>query len=184
MTKVGILVGSLRKDSYSKKIAQNVAALFPDGYDAEFVDIGKMPLYNQDFDDDNNAPEEITTFRNTMKHIDAVLFVTPEYNRSIPGVLKNAIDVGSRPPNSSIWSGKPAAIISQSPSNLSGFGANHHLRQPLVFLDMPILQQPEVYLAHSAELLDENGKIKNKDTIEFLQSFVDTFVKWIETHQA
>src|SRR5699024_8391771 len=121
--------------------------------------------------DDYNAPEEMMTFRNSMKHIDAVLFVSPVYNRLIPGVLKNAIVVCSRPPNSSIWSRKPVAIISQSPSNLSGFGATHHLRQSLVFLDMPILQQPEVYLAHSAELLDENGKIKNKDTIEFLQSF-------------
>lgn len=183
LTKIGVLVGSLRKESYSKKIAKNVAELFPQEYQIEFVDIGKMPLYNQDFDDENNVPTELSTFRNTMIEIDAVLFVTPEYNRSVPGVLKNALDVGSRPYGSSIWEGKPAAIISQSPSNLSGFGANHHLRQPLVFLDMPVLQQPEVYLANSADLLDENGQIKNEDTIDFLRSFVDAFVEWIKKHE-
>lgn len=183
MTKVGILVGSLRKESFSKKLAANVASLFPNGYETEFVEIGNLALYNQDFDDENNAPPEYTTFRNRMKEIKAVLFVTPEYNRSIPAVLKNALDVGSRPYGASVWNNKPAAIISQSPGKLSGFGANHHLRQPLVFLNMPILQQPEAYIGNVADLLDEDGKIKDEGTVKFLQSFVDAFVDLIKKQQ-
>lgn len=180
MAKVGILVGSLRKDSFSKKIAQNVAPLFPEGYETEMIEIGHLPLYNQDYDDENKVPEAYTIFRTTMQAIDAVLFVTPEYNRSVPSVLKNALDVGSRPYGSSVWDGKPAAIISQSPGNLSAFGANHHLRQSLVFLNMPILQQPEAYLGNVAELLDENGHLKNEGTREFLQTFVDAFIELIK----
>lgn len=180
MAKVGILVGSLRKDSFSKKIAQNVAPLFPEGYETEMIEIGHLPLYNQDYDDENKVPEAYTTFRTTMQAIDAVLFVTPEYNRSVPSVLKNALDVGSRPYGSSVWDGKPAAIISQSPGNLSAFGANHHLRQSLVFLNMPILQQPEAYLGNVAELLDENGHLKNEGTRGFLQTFVDAFIELIK----
>lgn len=129
MAKIGIILGSLRKESFSKKIANNVASLFPEGYEAEIVEIGNLALYNQDFDDENNVPAEYTAFRNKMKEIDAVLFITPEYNRSVPAVLKNALDVGSRPYGASVWDGKPAAIISQSPGSLSAFGANHHLRQ-------------------------------------------------------
>lgn len=181
--KVGILVGSLRKDAVSKKIARYVAELFPEGFETEFVEIGQLAIYNQDFDDENNAPREYTTFREQMKAIDAVLFVTPEYNRSYPASIKNALDVGSRPYGESVWDGKPAAIISQSPSNLSGFGANHHLRQPLVFLNMPVLQQPEVYLANSFELFDENGKLTKQDTGDFLQNFVQAFGEWIKKHQ-
>lgn len=183
MTKVGILVGSLRKESFSKKLAANVASLFPNEYETEFVEIGDLALYNQDFDDENNAPPEYTTFRNKMKEMEAVLFVTPEYNRSIPAVLKNALDVGSRPYGASVWNNKPAAIISQSPGKLSGFGANHHLRQPLVFLNMPILQQPEAYIGNVADILDEDGKIKDEGTVKFLQSFVDAFVDLIKKHQ-
>ncbi|WP_066070850.1 NADPH-dependent FMN reductase [Neobacillus soli] len=184
MPKIGILLGSLRKESFSKKIAANVAALFPKGYETEIVEIGNLPLYNQDFDDENNVPAEYTAFRNTMKEIDAVLFVTPEYNRSVPAVLKNALDVGSRPYGASVWNAKPAAIISQSPGNLSAFGANHHLRQSLVFLNMPIVQQPEAYIGNVAALLDENGKIKDEKTVQFLQSFADAFVDLIKKFQS
>jgi chromate reductase, NAD(P)H dehydrogenase (quinone) len=182
MTKIGIVVGSLRKESFSKKIAANVATLFPEGYETEFVEIGNLPLYNEEYD--GNSPPEYTSFRNTIKGMYAILFVTPEYNRSVPGVLKKALDVGSRPYGESVWNGKPAAIISQSISNLSGFGANHHLRQSLTFLNMPIVQQPEVYLANSQDLLDENGKINNEGTIQFLQGFVDAFVDLIKRYQA
>lgn len=119
-----------------------------------------------------------------MKEFDAVLFVTPEYNRSIPGVLKNAIDIGSRPKPDSIWNNKPAAIISNSPGNLSGFGANHHLRQSIMCLNMPVVQQPEAYLANVAALLDGDGKINNDEGVQFLQLFVDTFVKLITTCKA
>lgn len=119
-----------------------------------------------------------------MKECNAVLFVTPEYNRSVPAVLKNALDVGSRPYGKSIWDGKPAAIISQSPGHLSAFGANHHLRQSLVFLNMPVVQQPEAYIGNAAALLDENGKINNEGTVQFLQSFVDVFIGLINKNQA
>ncbi|NLL48458.1 MAG: NAD(P)H-dependent oxidoreductase [Firmicutes bacterium] len=181
MKKIGIIVGSLRKDSVSKKVAATMRDLFPAGYETEVIEIGNLPLYNEDLDN-GSVPAEYTTFRSKMKDIDAVLFVTPEYNRSIPGALKNALDVGSRPYGQSIWDGKPAAIVSQSPSNLSGFGANHHLRQPLVFLNMPVLQQPEAYLANSFELFDESGKMKNEGTLQFLQSVVDAFVELIKKH--
>lgn len=182
MTKIAIVVGSLRKESFSRKIANNVSTLFPDGFETQFISIGDLPLYNQDLDEDNNIPDSWATFREDMKTCDAVLFVTPEYNRSVPGVLKNAIDVGSRPMQESVWKGKPAAIISNSPSNLSGFGANHHLRQSLVFLDMPVVQQPEVYLANVMTLLDENGKINNEDTVQFLQTFINTFIDLIKKY--
>ncbi|MBY7142083.1 NAD(P)H-dependent oxidoreductase [Virgibacillus sp. NKC19-3] len=184
MTKIAVLVGSLRKESFSRKIAENVMELFPDPFETEIIPIGDLPLYNQDFDDDGNPPHQWTTFREKIKEFDAVLFVTPEYNRSVPGVLKNAIDIGSRPKVDSVWNDKPAAIISNSPRNLSGFGANHHLRQSLVFFNMPIVQQPEAYLANVATLLDDNGKINNNDTVQFLQSVVDAFVDLITTFKA
>ena len=184
MVKIGILIGSLRKESFSRKLAENVSALFPEGYETEIVEIGNLPLYNQDFDDYNNVPAEYTTFRNKIKEINAVLFITPEYNRSVPAVLKNALDVGSRPYGKSVWDGKPAAVISQSPGNLSAFGANHHLRQSLVVLNMPTVQQPEAYIANVVTLFDENGKINKQDTIQFLQSFVDAFVDLIKKYQS
>lgn len=182
MTKIAVLVGSLREASFTRQVAKNVTALFPDEYETEFIPIGNLPLYNQDFDDHNDQPEEWTNFRNKIKACEAVLFVTPEYNRSVPGVLKNALDIGSRPKVDSVWNDKPAAIISNSPRNLSGFGANHHLRQSLVFFNMPVVQQPEAYLANVATLLDESGNINNNDTIEFLQSFVDAFVNLIQKY--
>lgn len=181
MVKVALISGSLRKESLSTKIAKTVGGLFPQGYETQFVEIGNLPLYNEDIDTESNVPAEYTTFRNAIKESDAVLFVTPEYNRSTSGALKNALDVGSRPYGQSVWDGKPAAIISQSMGNLSGFGANHHLRQSLVFLNMPTVQQPEVYLANSHELFDESGKM-NEETTQFLQSFVNVFVDLIQKY--
>lgn len=182
MAKVGVVLGSIRKNSFSQQLAQNIVDLLPEGYEAEFIDIANLPLYNQDFDE--NVPEVYTTFREKVKSLDAVLFVTPEHNRSVPAALKNALDVGSRPYGASVWDGKPALIVSQSPSNLSGFGANHHLRQVLAFLNMPVVLQPEVYIANVHELLGEDGKITNQDTVSFLQSAVDTFVSLIKKYQA
>lgn len=182
MTKVGIIVGSLRKNSFSKQVADNVIPLFPEGFETEFVEIGHLPLFNQDYEGDLGTPAEYTEFRNKIKSLDAILFVTPEYNRSIPGALKNALDVGSRPYGESVWNGKPAAIISQSPGTIAGFGANHHLRQVLTFLNMPVVQQPEAYIGSVHELLDENGKL-NSDTLEFLQGFVNAFVDLINKHK-
>ena len=147
---------------------------------AEFVKIGNLPLYNQDYENEDNVPAEYTTLRNKIKGLDAILFVTPEYNRSVPAVLSNALDVGSRPKADNVWNGKPAAIISQSPGNLGGFGANHHLRQILTAVNMPVVQQPEAYISNSAKLLDDEGQINNEETIKFLQSFVDAFVGLIK----
>ncbi|RUL51275.1 NADPH-dependent FMN reductase [Lysinibacillus antri] len=181
MVKVALISGSLRKESISTKIAKAVGELFPEGYEAQFVDIGSLPMYNEDLETDN-PPAEYIAFRNAIKESDAVLFVTPEYNRSFSGAIKNAVDVGSRPYGQASLEGKPAAIISQSMGNLGGFGANHHLRQTLVFLNMPLLQQPEAYIGNSGDLFDENGKIKNPDTTQFLQSFVNAFVDLINRY--
>lgn len=180
MTKVGIIVGSLRKESVTRLLAENVAPMFPEGVETEFVEIGNIPLYNEDLDTEENTHEEYTKFRNTMKEVDAVLFVTPEYNRTMPAGIKNALDVGSRPYGQSIWDGMPAAIMSQSPSGLAGFGANHDIRQGLVFLNVYPMQQPEAYIGGSWELFDDNGKLNNEDTKNFLQSVVDAFVAHIE----
>lgn len=180
MTKIGVLVGSLRKDSYSKKLANNLVEYFPEGYEPEFIEIGNLPFYNEDYDT-GKVPEEYVKYRKKMHDMDAFMFVTPEYNRSVPAVLKNALDVGSRPYGSSVWEGKVGVVVSNSPSNLSGFGANHHLRQTLVFLDVQTLQQPEAYIAKVADLLDEKGKIYNEDTVKFLKSIITAFVDLIET---
>lgn len=181
MAKVGVVLGSIRNNSFSEQLAKNMTSLLPAGYEAEFVDIANLPLYNQDYDE--NSPEVYTTFRNTIKGLDAVIFVTPEHNRSVPAALKNALDVGSRPYGASVWDGKPALVVSQSPGNIAGFGANHHLRQVLAFLNMPTVQQPEVYIAGVHELLGADGKITNQDTVQFLQSAIDAFVALIKKHQ-
>lgn len=180
MTKVGIVVGSIRKNSFSEQLANNIIERFPEDFEAEFIEIANLPLYNQDSDE--NVPEVYTNFRDTVKALDTVVFVTPEHNRSFPAALKNALDVGSRPYGSNVWDGKPALIVSQSPSNLSGFGANHHLRQVLAFLNMPVVQQPEVYIANVMDLLGQDGKITNQDTINFLQTVVDTYVEFVKKH--
>ena len=176
---VAVIVGSLRKGSFSRKLALAMEKLGSHGLVFEIIEIGELPLYNQDLDPDA-PPAAWVAFRDAVRPKDAVLFVTPEYNRSVPGVLKNAIDVGSRPYGKSVWSKKPAAIVSNSPGNIGGFGANHHLRQSLVFLDMPTLQQPEAYVAGVATLFAEDGSIANEGTAKFLTGFMQAFADWIE----
>jgi chromate reductase len=176
--KIGVIIGSLRKDSLNRKMAKVLMNLAPKSLNCEVIEIGDLPLYNQDFDD--KPPAQWIAFRDKVKSCDGILFVTPEYNRSVPGVLKNAIDVGSRPYGSSVWSGKPTAIMSVSPSAIGGFGANNHLRQSMVFLDMPCMQQPEAYIGQAANLFDTNGEINNEDTRKFLTKFIDTFSAWVE----
>lgn len=173
-----VLVGSLRKESFNRKAAQALTALAPPDLKLEIVEIGQLPLYNQDLD--TSPPDVWTAFRERVRRADGVLFVTPEYNRSVPGVLKNAIDVGSRPYGKSVWQSKPAAIVSVSPGAIGAFGANHHLRQSLVFLDMPCLQQPEAYIGHVDTLFDEGGKLTNDRTRDFLRKFMEAFAAWIE----
>ncbi len=175
---IGIIAGSLRKESFSKKLAAEVLKMAPEGFEFKLVTLADLQIYNQDFDDEGVVPEEYTEFRDLMNTIEGVIFITPEYNRSVPGVLKNAIDVGSRPYGKSVWNGKPAAVFSNSPGNLAAFGANHHLRQSLVFLNMPVMQQPEVYLARVGEAFDENGQMKEGKTKDLLQHAVTAFVAW------
>ncbi len=177
---IGILAGSLRKESFSKKVGKTLLNLAPDGFEFELIDLSDIPLYNQDFDDHNEVPESITKFRTEMANVDGVIFITPEYNRSVPAVLKNAIDVGSRPYGKSVWDKKPAAIFSNSPGNLSAFGANHHLRQSLVFLNMPTMQQPEVYIAHVNDLFDEEGNMKEGGTKDFIKKAVESYIVWFK----
>jgi chromate reductase len=175
--KVVVLVGSLRKDSINRKVARALMTAGPASLELAFVELGELPLYNQDLDATPPAPW--VRFRDAVRASDAVLFVTPEYNRSVPAVLKNAIDVGSRPYGQSVWSGKPAAIASVSPSAIGAFGANHHLRQSLVFLNMPTLQQPEAYIGHADQLFGPDGALTNDGTRKFLQSFMQAFGDWV-----
>ena len=175
---IAVIVGSLRQESFSRKLARAIAATAPANLSFDFVDIGQLQHFNQDLE--ATPPIEWTAFRDRVKAADAVLFVTPEYNRSTPGVLKNAIDVGSRPYGSSVWNGKPAAVVSNSPGAIGGFGAYHHLRQSLVFLNMPTVNQPETYVGNVSTLFNEAGELINESTREFLTGFGQTFADGIE----
>src|SRR5476651_1415289 len=179
--KIAVLVGSLRKESITRKMAKALVANAPASLSFEFIDIGALALYNQDLEERGaTAPQPWTDFRKQVAACDAVLFFTPEYNRSVPAPLKNAIDVGSRPYGASVWSGKPGAVVSVSPGAIGGFGANHHLRQSLVFLNVPTMQQPEAYIGGAAKLFDDKGEMTNEGTRKFFQSFMEAFAKWIE----
>lgn len=179
--KCAVLIGSLRKESFNRKVAKQLISLAPEEISLEIVEIGQLPLYNQDLDDKTLPPKEWTTFREKIRSFDGILFVTPEYNRSIPGVLKNALDVGSRPYGESAWSKKPAAVVSVSPSAVGAFGANHHLRQTFVFLDMPCMPQPEAYIGKANELF-EGDKLINDSTKDFLLEFIEAFADWVKKH--
>ncbi|MDE2404370.1 MAG: NAD(P)H-dependent oxidoreductase [Sphingomonadales bacterium] len=172
--KVAVIVGSLRKDSINRKAAHALAQLAPESLQLEIVEIGDLPLYDEDLET-ADAPAAWTRFRAEVAAADAVLFVTPEYNRSIPGGLKNAIDVGSRPWGKAVWNGKPAAIMTVSPGALGGFGANHHLRQAISFFDMPVLGQPEAYVGSGHTLFGEDGAISNDASREFFGKFINAF---------
>jgi chromate reductase len=175
---VAVLVGSLRKASYNRKMALALAKLAPESLKLSIVEIGALPLYNEDLE--APPPQPWVDFRAAVPANNAVLFVTPEYNRSVPGGLKNAIDVGSRPYGQSVWSRKPCAVVSVSPGAIGGFGANHHLRQSLVFLDMPVLQQPEAYVGGAATLFAEDGSIASDGTRKFLTGLLGSFADLIE----
>ena len=178
--KIAVLVGSLRKESFNRKMAKALMKVSPDSLGLEIIEIGGLPLYNQDLDD--NPPTAWSEFRERLKKFDGFLFVTPEYNRSVPGVLKNAIDVGSRPYGKNSWAGKPGAVVSVSPGAIGGFGANHHLRQSLVFLNVPAMPQPEAYIGKAGDLFDERGDLFNESTREFAVKFMNAFAAWIETN--
>jgi chromate reductase len=177
--KIAIVVGSLRKDSINRKVARSVCAFASDMLDCGIVEIGQLPLYNQD--DDAAPPEEYVRFRERIAAADGILFCTPEYNRGVPGVLKNAIDVGSRPYGQSVWDKKPAAIISASPGSIGGFGANHQLRQACVFLNMPVMQQPEAYLGHvTDETFGPDGCLVDGPVKQIVTKLGAAFADWVD----
>jgi chromate reductase, NAD(P)H dehydrogenase (quinone) len=176
---IAVIVGSLRKESLNRKAAKALIGMAPAPLKLEIAEIGALPLFNEDLEKD--APKPWTEFRDRIGRADGVLFVTPEYNRSVPGVLKNAIDVASRPHGRNRWDGKPGAVVSVSPGSIGGFGANHHLRQSLVFLNVPTLQQPETYIHGAGKLFDEAGKLTDESTRDFFGKFLDAYAAWVET---
>ena len=175
--KIAVLVGSLRKESFNRKLANEVIRLAPDSLELEIVEIGQLPHYNEDID--SNPPQEWVEFRKKIGEADGYLFFTPEYNRSTSGVLKNALDVGSRPYGQSKWNAKPGGIVSSSIGAPGGILANHALRQSMVFLNVYMMQQPEAYIGNSGELFDEKNNLKNESTQKFLKSWVDAFAEWV-----
>ena len=176
--KIAVIVGSLRKESVNRKVAKTLMAIAPESLKLEILEIGDLPLYNEDLEE--KTPASWADFRARVSAFDGVLFVTPEYNRSVPAALKNALDVGSRPYGKSVWSGKPGAIVSVSPGAMGAFGANHHLRQSLVFLNVPTMQQPEAYIGDASHLFDETGNLAKDATRDFLKGFMNAFAVWVD----
>ena len=177
---VAVIVGSLRKGSLNRHVANSLAELAPATLKLNIIDIGHLPIYNQDGDEE--PPASWREFRDRIKAADAVLIVTPEHNRSVPAALKNALDVGSRPYGKNVWGGKPGAVVSASPGSIGGFGANHHLRQSLVFLNVPAMAQPEAYIGGADKLFDATGKLANDGTRKFLQGFMQAYAAWISAN--
>lgn len=185
MTKnISVIVGSLRRGSYARKIANNAIDYFPHGYGARIVEIRDLPLYDFDYDDpdvtDRLTPPEYTRFRQTIKASDGILFVTPENNRTIPACLKNAVDIGSKPNSDVAWSGIPVGIISHSVGRMGGYSSQKNLRLALSYFDMPTVRQPEVFLGRSPELFDDEGRIVSQSTVAFLQGYIDRFIQLVE----
>jgi len=177
---IAVFVGSVRKESLNLKLARSLVALAPASMTLEIESVAALPLYNPDLD---SAPlPEWSALRARVKRADAILFVTPEHNRSVPAPMKNAIDIASRPYGDNAWSGKPGAVITASPGAMGGFGSNHHLRQSMVFLDMPAMPQPEAYIGHADKLFDAAGKLANDGTAKFLGSFLQAFEAWISAN--
>jgi chromate reductase len=173
------MMGSFRRASYSRAVANYAASALPQDYRAVFLPLNELPLFNQDYDDDDKTPDAWLRFREQVAALDAVLFVTPEHNRSFPAVLKNALDVASRPAGKSVWGGKPAGVISVSPGRIGGALGNQHLRQPLSFLDLRLMPQPEMYVSDVAALLDESGSLIDERVRQHLQAYMAAFVQWV-----
>lgn len=176
---IGVVVGSIRKDSFNSKLANALSKLIPSDFEFKFLNISELPLYNQDHD--GNPSAAVTKFKSEIKASNGILFLTPEYNRGVPGVLKNALDCASRPYGDSAWAGIPAAVIGVSVGKIGTALAQHQLRNVLAYLDMPTMGQPEAYLMADADLFDDQGNIgpKSKD---FLQQWIDSFAAWVKTH--
>lgn len=174
---IGIVIGSIRSGSYSRSVANYIVSQGTADVEFKVLEIGALPLYNQDLD--NAPPAQWVQFREQVKALDGVLFITPEHNRSFPAALKNALDIASRPYGSSVWNGKPGGIISVSPGALGGFGANHHLRQVLTFLNVLTLQQPEAYIGNITASLDEHGVLNSENLKAFLHEYLASLQKWV-----
>jgi chromate reductase len=180
--KVALILGSPRAAGSSRKLAAALCSLAPQGMELGIVEIRDLALFNPDLDQPGGAPQPWSDFREAVLASDAVIFITPEYNRSVPAVLKNALEIGSRPYKRQAWTGKPAAIISQSTGMVGGFGANHHLRQILVFLDMHVLPQPEMYLSQVDKLFDEGGSLLPGPGADLLKTFMERFEAFVPRH--
>jgi chromate reductase len=181
MTKViGVLMGSFRRKAFTRSIANAVIEQLPVGYEARVLALDSLPLFNQDYDDDGMTPAEWLAFRIEVAMLDAVLVVTPEYNRSYPAVLKNALDIASRPAGHNLWGGKPGAVISSSPSRIGGALANQHIRQSLTFLNIHVMQTPEMYVSDAASLVDKDDRLVDESTLRHIKKFTDAFITWIE----
>lgn len=178
MTHLALIVGSLRQGAYTQLLARALVELAPPSVEFNLVSIGELPFYNQDLET-QPPPEPWRVFRDRIRQSDGVVFVTPEYNRGIPGVLKNAIDVGSRPMKDSVWRHKPALVVSQSPGRLGGMAAHHQLRLTLSVIGSPVMPAPEVYLPEVAKLFDPDGKLIAEDTRKLLGSVLSDFETWV-----
>ena len=178
-TRIATVVGSLRRESFNRKFAHALARLAPEGFEFEFLEIGDLPLYDQDQDTHQAAP--VKRLKQQVRDAHGVLFVTPEYNRSIPGVLKNAIDHASRPYGDSAWAGKPAGVIGVSVGSIGTALAQQHLRNTLAYLDMPTMGQPEAFIQHTDTLYDASGDI-GEASRDFVQGWMDRFVAWVNRH--
>ncbi|MBC7860222.1 MAG: NAD(P)H-dependent oxidoreductase [Burkholderiaceae bacterium] len=176
---IAVIVGSLRRDSFNRKMADAIARLAPPEFSFEQVEIGDLPLYNQD--DDGHPAEQVKRLKAQIANAQGLLFVTPEYNRSLPGVLKNAIDHASRPYGQSAWGGKPAGVLGVSPGAAGTAMAQQHLRNILAYLDVPTLGQPEAFIQAKDGLFDEAGDI-GEGSRKFLQGWMDQYVGWIRKH--
>lgn len=174
---VVVIIGSLRQGSHTRRLVQALQDIAPGSMRLDIVEIGHLPLFNPDLE--AAPPAEWTGFQGRIRQSGAVLFATPEHNRSIPAALKNAIDIGSRPPGKNAWAGKAAAILTTSSGSLGGFGANHHLRQCLMHLDLAILAQPEVYLGTVDKLITEQGQFAGDSTRALCARFLTAFEAWI-----
>ncbi len=179
--RAGVVVGSLRRESTCRKLAAGAMRMAPPSLRLEILEIGDLPLYDEDLDE-GPVPLPWQRFRDQVRSVDALLFITPEYNRSVPAPLKNAVDVGSAPHGANVFAGRPAGIISLSPGRLGAFGANHHLRQSLVFLDMPTMAQPEAYLGGSYEMFDDDGRLASETVEGLVGVYLERFEQWTRRH--
>jgi chromate reductase len=184
--KISVIVGSLRRGSYARKIANETLEYFPKNYEAQIVEIRDLPLYDFDYDDpdvtDKPTPEQYINFRETIKHSDGVLFVTAENNRTVPACLKNAIDIGSKPNSDVAWKNLPAGIISHSVGRMGGYSSQKNLRLALSYFDMPTPGQPEVFLGQSPTLFNDEGRFNTERTVVFVQNYVNRFCQLVEEH--